>query len=336
MKAFVVTRYAENGARLVNMPEPTVGKHDVLVQVIAAGINPLDKMVRNGEFKQLIKYKKPFVLGHDVAGKVIEVGSKVKNFKIGDAIYSRPRDLGIGAFAEYISIHESDVALKPNNLSFVEAAAVPLVALASWQALVGRAQTKAGDKILIHAGAGGLGSTAVQLGKYLDADVATTVGTKNIELVKNLGANTVIDYTKDDFAKVLSDYDFVLDSVGGGNLEKSMQILKSGGLAISVVGPPDSNFAKQLGSPFPIGLYMKFLSRNARKQAKKLGVRYEFLFMKANGSQLDKLRQLYEEKKLVPVLDRVFSFDETLEALAYVEQGKAKSGKVVIQIAPEN
>lgn len=336
MKAYVVTRHTKDGLQPADIPEPEVGKHDVLVQVIAASVNPLDKMLRDGEFKQLLKYKKLFVLGHDVAGRIIKIGSKVKNYKIGDAIYSRPRDLRIGTFAEYIAIHESDIALKPSNLTFAEAAAVPLVALASWQALVERAQTKPGDKILIHAGAGGLGSTAVQLGHFLGAEVATTVSKNSENLAKELGANVVIDYTKEDFSKVLSDYDFVLDSVGGSNLEKSMQILKPGSLAVSVVGPPDSNFAKQLGLPLPIGLYMNFLSRKVRKQAKELGVRYEFLFMHASGLQLEELRKLYEEKKLLPVIDRVFSFNETLEALAYVEQGKAKSGKVVIQIAPEN
>lgn len=335
MKTFVVDEYGPSHLRAADMPEPEVGDHDVLVKVIAASINPLDKMVRNGEFKQLLKYKKPFMLGHDVAGKVTKIGRKVKNFKVGDAIYARPRDLHIGTFAEYIAIDESDVALKPKNLTFAEAAAVPLVALASWQALVDRAHIKAGDKVLIHAGAGGLGSTALQLARYLAADVATTVGKGNIELAEKLGANTVIDYTKDDFSKVLLDYDFVLDSVGGSNLEKSMHIVKPGGLVVSVVGPPDSNFAKQLGLPFPIGLYMNFLSRKIHKRAKQLGIRYEFLFMHASGSQLEELRKLYERDVLVPVIDSVFSFDETLDAMAYVEQGKAKAGKVIIQVAPE-
>ncbi len=336
MKSFLINEYGASGLQAAEIPKPEVGDHDVLVEVIAASINPLDKMVRNGEFKQLLKYKKPFVLGHDVAGRVVEVGSMVEGFKSGDAIYSRPRDLRIGTFAEYIAINESDVAHKPQNLTFVEAAAVPLVALASWQALVDRAHTMPGDKVLIHAGAGGLGSTAVQLARHLGADVATTVGPNNIELVKKLGANTIIDYTKDDFSKSLFGYDFVLDSVGGSNLEKSMHILKPGGLAISVVGPPESSFAKQLGAPSLVGLYMNFLSRNVRNQAKKLGIRYEFLFMHASGSQLEELRQLYEKEKLLPVIDRVFPFDETLEAMAYVEQGQAKSGKVVIQVAPED
>jgi len=336
MKAFTVTKYAADGFQLADIAEPVIGEHDVLVRVMAASVNPLDKMIRNGELKQLLKYKKPFVLGHDVAGIITEVGSKVNNFNIGDAVFSRPRDLHIGTFAEYIAINEADIATKPSNLTYTEAAAVPLVALASWQALVEHAHVKPGDKILIHAGAGGLGSTAVQLGHHLGARVATTVSTRNVALAKKLGASVVIDYTKDDFSTKLSNYDFVLDAVGGPNLEKSLKVLKPGGLVISVVGPPDSSFAKQLGAPLPIQLFMSLLSRKIRRQAKALGVKYQFLFMQANGAQLDILRKLYEKGELVPVIDRTFSFDETLDAMSYVEQGKAKSGKVVIEVSSDN
>jgi NADPH:quinone reductase-like Zn-dependent oxidoreductase len=336
MRAFIVTKYGKDGLQAADIPEPTLGKHDVLVKVIATSINPLDKMVRNGELKQLLKYKKPFTLGHDVAGIITKIGSSVQKFKVGDSIFSRPRDLQIGSFAEYIAINETDIAHKPSNLTFSETAAVPLVALASWQALVEQAHIKPGDKILIHAGAGGLGSTAIQLGRHLGAEVATTVSTRNIELVKKLGASIVIDYTKEDFSTKLSGYDFVLDSVGGSNLEKSLTILKPGGLAISVVGPPDANFAKQLGAPIPIGWFLHLLSRKIRKRAKALTVRYEFMFMKSSGSQLEKLRLLYEKGELQSVIDRVFPFDKTLDAIKYAEQGKAKSGKVVVQVAPEN
>jgi len=336
MKAFTVTKYGKDGLHAADIPKPTIGTDDVLVKVIATSINPLDKMVRNGEFKQLLKYKKPFTLGHDVVGVITEIGSSVQKFKVGDSVFSRPRDLRIGSFAEYIAINEADIALKPSNLTFSDAAAVPLVALASWQALVERAHIKPGDKILIHGGGGGLGSTAVQLAHHLGAKVATTVSTHNIELVKKLGANIVIDYTKEDFSTKLSDYDFVLDSVGGSNLEKSLTILKPGGLAISVVGPPDVDFAKQLGAPAPIGFYMHLLSHKIRKQAKALNVRYEFMFMKSSGSQLEKLRLLYEKGELQPVIDRIFPFDKTLDAINYVEQGKAKSGKVVVQVVPDN
>ncbi|MFF7163440.1 NADP-dependent oxidoreductase [Streptomyces sp. NPDC008086] len=336
MKAFVVEKYGKDGLRAAEVPEPTVGDRDVLVRVSAASINPLDKMVRNGEFKQLLKYKRPFALGHDVAGVVTRVGSAVHGFKVGDEVYARPRDLRVGGFAEFIAIDADDVAPKPASLSLDEAAAVPLVALAAWQILVERAHVKPGQKVLVHAGAGGLGSTVIQLAKHLGATVATTTNAKTEALVKDLGADLVVDYSKEDFSKVLSDYDLVLDSVGGANLEKSLTVLKPGGLAISVVGPPDAAFAKQLGAPAVMGLVMSTLSRKIRKRAKALGVRYEFLFMEANGSQLRKLTALYDSGKLRPVIDSTFPFDQTLEAMAYVEQGRTKAGKVVVSMVPAN
>jgi NADPH:quinone reductase-like Zn-dependent oxidoreductase len=335
MKAFVVERYGKDGLRLADVPEPEVRAGDVLVKVSAASINPLDKMVRNGEFKQLLKYKRPFVLGHDVAGVVTQVGSAVHGFKVGDEVYARPRDLRVGGFAEFIAIDVDDVAPKPASLSLEEAAAVPLVALAAWQVLVERAHVKPGQKVLVHAGAGGLGSTVIQLAKHLGATVATTANTRSEELVRSLGADVVVDYTKEDFSKVLSGYDLVLDAVGGANLEKSLTVLKPGGLAVSVVGPPDAAFAKQLGAPGVLGLVMNTLSRKIRKQAKALGVRYEFLFMQASGSQLRKLGALYDSGKLRPVIDSTFPFDQTLEAMAYVEQGRTKAGKVVVSMAPD-
>ncbi|MFF7072072.1 NADP-dependent oxidoreductase [Streptomyces pseudovenezuelae] len=335
MKAFVVEKYGKDGVSAADVPEPAVGDRDVLVRVSATSINPLDKMVRNGEFKQLLKYKAPFVLGHDVAGVVTRVGSAVRDFKAGDEVFARPRDLRIGGFAEFIAIDQDDVAPKPESLTLEEAAAVPLVALAAWQILVDRARVKPGQKVLIHAGAGGLGSTVIQLAKHLGATVATTANSRSEELVKSLGADVVIDYTKEDFSKVLSGYDVVLDSLGGANLEKSLTVLKPGGLAVGVAGPPDAGFAKQLGAPSFMGVVMNLLSRKIRKQAKKLGVRYQFFFMQANGSQLRKLGALYDGGQLRPVIDRVFPFDRTLEAMAHVEQGRTKAGKVVVSMASD-
>ena len=242
----------------------------------AASINPLDKMVRNGEFKRLLKYRTPFVLGHDVAGVVTRVGSGVRDFQVGDEVYARPRDLRIGTFAEYIAIDQDDVAPKPASLTLHEAAAVPLVSLAAWQALVDRAHVQPGQKVLVHAGSGGLGSTVIQLAKHLGATVATTARGENAELVRSLGADVVVDYTKEDFAEVLSGYDVVLDSLGGENLEKSLTVLKPGGQAIGVAGPPDPGFAKQLGAPKFIGVAMGLLSRKdpqAGPQARRRATR---------------------------------------------------------------
>jgi NADPH:quinone reductase-like Zn-dependent oxidoreductase len=332
MKAFVVERYGKDGLRAADVPEPEVGDGDVLVKVGAASVNPLDKMVRNGEFKRLLKYQPPFVLGHDVAGVVTRVGSAVRDFQLGDEVYARPRDLRIGTFAEYIAIDHDDLAPKPATLTLTEAAAVPLVSLAAWQALVERARVEPGQKVLVHAGSGGLGSTVIQLTKHLGATAATTASAENAELVRSLGADVVVDYKKEDFAEVISGYDVVLDSLGGKNLEKSLTVLKPGGRAIGVAGPPDPGFAKQLGAPRFMGIAMGLLSRKIRKQARKLGVSYSFLFMQANGLQLRELAALYDAGRLRPVIDKTFPFDQTLEALAYVEQGRA-NGKVVITLA---
>jgi len=328
MKAFVVTHYGPDGLRAADVPAPNVGPRDVLVDVRAASINPLDKMVRNGEFKRLLRYKRPFTLGHDLSGVITKVGADVRDFKVGDEIYARPRDLRIGAFAEQIAIDADDIALKPASLSFAEAAAVPLVALAAWQALVELAKVQPGQKVLVHAGAGGLGSTAIQVAKHLGAYVATTASTKDVAKVRALGADEVIDYTAQDFADVLSGYDVVLDSLGLASLEKSLTVLRPGGLAISVVGPPDPAFADQLRQPL-LKPVMAVLSRKIRRQARKLGVRYSFLFMRASGPQLATLAALYDAGTLRPVVDRTFPLAETLDAMAYVEQGKAK-GKIVL------
>ncbi len=331
MRAFVVGRYGKDGLRSAVVPRPTVGDRDVLVRVSAASVNPLDRMVRNGEFKQLLRYKKPFVLGHEVAGVVTQVGRAVRGFKVGDEVYARPRDLRIGTFAEYIAIDQDDVALKPGSLTLHEAAALPLVALAAWQTLVDLAQVTPNQRVLVHAGAGGLGSTVIQLAKYLGAYVATTAHNNDLDRVRGLGADEVVDYTTTDFVDVLSGYDVVLDSLGGASLAKSLTVLKPGGLAISVVGPPDAAFARQLGQPL-LRPVMALMSAKVRRQAHKLGVRYAFFFMQANGAQLRNLAGLYDAGHLRPVLDRrSFRFDQTLEALAYVERGKA-SGKVVITL----
>jgi NADPH:quinone reductase-like Zn-dependent oxidoreductase len=205
---------------------------------------------------RLIKYKPPFVLGHDLAGVVTEVGAEVRDFQVGDQVYARPRDLRIGTFAEYFAIDQDDVAPKPTSLTLPEAAAVPLVALAAWQILVDRGHLQQGQKVLVHAGAGGLGSPVIQLAKHLGAFVATTTNTATTDLVRNLGADIVIDYTQQDFSQTLSGYDLVIDSLGGQNLKKSLTVLKPHGLAIGVAGPPDAGFAKQLGAPAFLGVVM--------------------------------------------------------------------------------
>ncbi len=331
MKAFVLDRYGKSGnVRIGNMPDPTLRDDDVLVQVRAASVNPLDSKIRDGEFKLLLKYRLPLILGHDLAGVVVRVGSRVRHFKPGDEVYARPADYRIGAFAEYIAVSEGDLAIKPKNLSMEEAASIPLVALTAWQALIERAKVKKGQKVLIHAGAGGVGTFAIQLAKHLGATVATTTSTANVDWVKRLGADIVIDYKKEDFATRLSGYDLVLNSLDAKTLSKSVRVLRPGGHLISISGPPDPAFAKALGSSF-LGIVMGLLSRRIRKEAAAHGADYSFLFMRASGSQLREITSLIESGVIRPVVDRIFPFPATAEAMAYVETGRAK-GKVVVQM----
>ncbi|MER9183171.1 NADP-dependent oxidoreductase [Mesorhizobium sp. M0482] len=332
MKAFVVDKYNKKGIlRLAEMPEPELQDSDVLVEVHAAGVNLLDSKIRTGEFKLILPYRRPFILGHDVAGKVVRVGSKVRKFKAGDDVYARPRDGRIGTFAEFIAVNEADVALKPENLSMEEAASIPLVGLTAWQTLIERANLKKGQKVFIQAGSGGVGTFAIQLAKHLGATVATTASAASADLVKSLGADVVVDYRKDDFEKVLSGYDVVLNSQDAKTLEKSLSVLKPGGKLISISGPPDAEFAREKGLNLMLRLALRFLSRGIRAKAKRRGVQFSFLFMWAQGDQLSKITALIEAGAIRPVVDRVFPFEATNDALAYVETGRAK-GKVVIKV----
>ena len=332
MKAMILDRYGKKGRmRLGELPEPKLDENEVLVQVHAAGVNPLDALIKSGEFQMFLPYRFPLVLGHDVAGIVVRVGKRVKKFKPGDKVYSRPDDFRIGAFAELIAIKEDSLAFKPKSLSMEEAASIPLVGLAAWQALVEAAKLKKGQKIFIQAGSGGVGITAIQLAKHLGAFVATTTSTANVEWVKRLGADIVIDYKKDDFEKILHGYDVVLNSQDGKTLEKSLSVLKSGGKLISISGPPTPEFADAIKAPWFVKQVMRFLSAGIRSKAKRLGVNYSFLFMKANGGQLHQITELIDSGAIHTVVDRVFSFESTQEALDYVETGRAK-GKVVVKI----
>ncbi|MFH6568347.1 NADP-dependent oxidoreductase [Pseudomonas kulmbachensis] len=332
MKAFIIDRYGKNvSGRIGEMPEPAVQDDDVLVQVHAAGVNALDVKIRSGEFKMILPYKLPLVLGNDVAGTVIKVGAQVSRFKPGDEVYARPDQNRIGTFAEFIAIKQSSVARKPLSLSMEEAASVPLVALTAWQVLVETAKLKPGQKVLIHAGSGGVGSVAIQLAKHLGAYVATTTSTANVAWVKALGADVVIDYKQQDFANELRDYDVVLNSLGKRELSKSLSVLKPGGQLISISGPPTPEFAVDQGLSWPLKQVLGLLSRSIRKQAGQRGIRYSFVFMRADGQQLNEITTLIESGAITPVVEQVFAFEETAAALAYVESGRAK-GKLVVRM----
>ncbi|MGZ3820793.1 MAG: NADP-dependent oxidoreductase, partial [Mucilaginibacter sp.] len=319
MRAFIVKRYGKKEKlHLAELPEPDVKENEVLVQIHSAGVNLLDSLIRNGDFKLFLPYKPPFVNGHDVAGVVTKVGSKVSKFKIGDEVYSRVGDYRTGTFAEYIAVNEVDLALKPKNLTMDEAGSIPLVGLTAWQALVEIGNVKKGQKVFIQAGSGGVGTFAIQLAKYLGAYVATTTSSANIDLVKKLGADLIIDYQTEDFETKLKDYDLVIHSIRGTKiLEKSLRILKPGGQLITLVGPPTPEFAAEIGLSWYLKLVTKLLSSNAKKKAKKLNTRFRFLFMRAEGSQLAKITSLIEAGVIKPVIDKLFAFEQTNEAMTY-------------------
>lgn len=332
MKAFILERYGKKRAlRLADMPEPELRDDEALVQVHAVSVNQLDAKIRDGAFKLILPYRLSLILGHDVAGVVVKVGSRVRQFKPGDEVYARADDFRIGTFAEFVPVKEASLALKPTGLTMEEAASIPLVGLTAWQALVEMAQLKKGQKVFIQAGSGGVGTFAIQLAKHLGATVATTTSTANVALVKSLGADVVIDYKTQDFEDVLHDYDVVLHSQDGKTLEKSLRVLKRGGQLISISGPPDPAFGKAIAAPWFVQLVLRLLSAGTRRKARGLGVGYAFLFMKANGAQLREITRLIEAGAVRSVVDRVFPFEQTNEALAYVDSGRAK-GKVVIKV----
>ncbi|MBO3731536.1 NADP-dependent oxidoreductase [Glycomyces niveus] len=328
MKAFVVSKY-KDPLELAEVPEPVVGERDVLVQVGAAGLNPLDEKIRIGELKTILPYQLPLVLGNDVAGTVIGVGSKVRGFDLGDQVYARPDKDRIGTFAERIAVAEDDLALTPRSVTMEEAGSLPLVALTAWQALVEKGNLRAGQQVLVHAGAGGVGSIAIQLAKHLGAQVATTASAANADFVRELGADIVIDYRAQDFEELLGGYDLVLDSLGGENLEKSLRVLRPGGKAISIAGPPDAATARELGANPVVRLAVTAMSAGIRRRAKKLGVTYEFLFMRASGAQLSEITALIDSGAIRPIVGKTASFDRLPEALEALERGGIR-GKAVI------
>ncbi len=331
MKAFFIERYGKHSGRFAELPDPQVGPNDVLVQVHATSVNLLDSKIRKGEFKLILPYSFPLVLGNDLAGVVVRTGAGVRHFKPGDEVYARPPQERIGTFAELICVKEDSLALKPKNISMEEAASIPLIALTAWQVLVETARVKKGQKVLIHAGSGGVGTIAIQLAKHLGAFVATTTSTSNVQWVKELGADVVIDYKQQSFESELHDYDVVLNSLGADVLDKSLKVLKPGGQLISISGPPTPLFADEQKLSWGLKQIMRLLSYGIRRKARQFDVSYAFVFMQANGAQLREISTLIESGAIKPVIDRSFPFESAAEALSYVEQGRSK-GKVVIKV----
>ncbi|AOM06607.1 MULTISPECIES: NADP-dependent oxidoreductase [Bacillus] len=331
MKAMIIDRYGKVPMRMAEVPTPEINEYEVLAEIHAASINPIDFKIRDGKVKMLLKYEMPLILGNDFSGVITKVGSKVTRFKVGDEIYARPRKNKIGTFAEYIAIHEDDIALKPKNLSFEEAASIPLVGLTSYQALHDIMQLQKGQKILIHAGSGGVGTFAIQLAKIMGATVTTTASEAGANLVTSLGADEIINYKTEKFEDILKNYDAVFDTIGGATLEKSFNIIKSGGNIVSVSGMPNARFGKEFGSGFFKTLLFSLASKKLTALEKKHNAQYSFLFMKPSGDQLRTIANYIEAGKIKPVIDRVFPFEDAQKAMEYSESGRAK-GKIIVKI----
>lgn len=332
MKALTFKRYGKSPEiGFSEVPRPTLKPDELLVQVHAASVNPIDNMIPTGLFKAVLKFQLPATLGSDLAGVVTEVGSRVTRFKPGDAVFASIFDQGRGSLAEFAVVPESAAALKPANLDFVQAASIPMVGLTSWQALKERMDLGAGQKVFIPAGSGGIGTFAIQLAKWLGAKVGTTTSAGNVELVRSLGADEVVDYKQQEFDTVLRGYDAVLGAARGDVLEKAVGILKPGGKIVSLVGPLDAAFARTRGLNFLLTAVFALMSHKIKRLAGKQGIDYAFLFVRPDGEQLARIGELLQTQRIRPVIDRVFPFEQAREALDYLALGRAK-GKVVVQM----
>ncbi len=332
MKALTFKRYGKSpDIGFADVPRPTLKADELLVQVHAASVNPVDNMIVTGIFKPVLHFDLPATMGSDLAGVVVEVGSGVTSFKPGDAIFANIFDLGTGAIAEFAVVPERLAAMKPANLDFVQAASIPMVGLTSWQALKERANLRAGQKVFIPAGSGGIGTFAIQLAKLLGAKVGTTTSTGNVDLVRSLGADEVVDYKKQAFENVLQGYDAVLGTLRGDEIEKSLAILKPGGTVVSLVGPLDAAFARARRLNFVLKFVFGLMSRKIMCLAKKRDVTYSFLFARPDGAQLGEIGKLLETERIRPVIDKVFPFEQAREALEHLAQGRSR-GKVVIKM----
>jgi NADPH:quinone reductase-like Zn-dependent oxidoreductase len=332
MKALTFKRYGKSpDIGFSEVPVPTLEPDEMLVEVHAVGLNPVDNMITTGIFKPVLKFQLPATIGSDLAGVVRQVGNRVTRFRPGDAVFANIFDRGTGTIAEFAVVPEHLAAPKPSNLDFVQAASIPMAGLTAWQALKERANLRAGQKVFIPAGSGGVGTFAIQLAKQLGAAVGTSTSTGNVELVLSLGADEVVDYTKQSFEHVLRDYDAVLGTVRGDALEKSVEILKPRGTLVSLVGPLDAAFARARGLNFVLRLVFGLMSRRIMRLASKQQVTYSFLFMRPDGEQLAEIGELLKSERIRPVIDRTFPFEHAKEALEYLAQGRAK-GKVVVQV----
>lgn len=332
MKALTFQRYGKSpDIGFTTVPTPTLQPDELLVRIHAVGLNPIDNAIPSGKFKPVLAFKLPATMGSDLAGVVTAVGSRVTRFKPGDEVFASLFDLGKGSLAEFAAVPESAAALKPSNLNFVQAASIPMVGLTVWQALKERINLRHGQKVFIPAGSGGIGTFAIQLAKHLGAKVGTNTSTPNVPLVSQLGADEVVDYKKQNFEDVLRGYDAVLGTIPGDTIEKSIAILKPGGKIVSLVGPLDAAFARAKKLNFVLTFVFGLMGRKITRLAQKRDVGYSFLFVRPDGHQLGQIAEILNNGGIQPVVDKVFPFEQAMDALAYLGQGRAK-GKVVVSL----
>lgn len=333
MRAIVIHRFG--GADLVveeELPRPEPRPDDLLVAVRAASVNPVDFKIREGALKRLIPYRFPLTLGNDLSGEVVAVGARVDRFKPGDAIFALAEKERIGTFAEYALVRQGAAALKPASLSHEAAASIPLVGLVAWQAMIEVGRLSAGQRMLVHAGSGGVGTFAIQLAKHLGVFVATTASERNRALCERLGADPVIDYKTTRFESVLRDLDLVFDTQGDATLERSFAVVRRGGIVVTIGGKPDAKLAREWGLNPLLGLALRFMMRKVTRLARQSDAHFAYLFVHPSGEQLAQIAELLEQRIILPVLDRTFALAEAKQALAYVESGRAV-GKVVLRVS---
>jgi NADPH:quinone reductase-like Zn-dependent oxidoreductase len=334
MRAYVLKHYGgPEGSRLMDVPAPTPRSRDILVEVRAAGLNPVDFKFRQGKLRALLRPKLPLVLGNELAGEVIFVGSYVKRFRLGDRVFARVAKDRAGAFAEQACIDEDDAAHMPRNLDFTAAAGVPLAGLTALQALRDELGVRPGQKVFISGGAGGVGTFAIQIAKWLGAHVTTTASKRGEALVRSLGCDEVIDYTAQDISKTGGGFDAGFDLIGGKTLEQMFYIMKPGTKIVSIAAVPEPQTAiKDLGGGRALSALFWIISYGVRSRARRAGITYRYLFMHPSGSDLAQLAELIEQGKLKVIVDKTYPFANISEALAYVENGRAK-GKVVVTMS---
>jgi NADPH:quinone reductase-like Zn-dependent oxidoreductase len=309
MKAVIIHEYGgPEVLKLEDVPRPEPKENEVLVRVIAAGVNPVDALIRSGKYAKFFGTTLPLIPGYDIAGIVEKAGAKITKLKIGDGVYGYV--LWGGGYAEYAVATEGEATGKPKSLTYVEAGSVPLVALTAWQALIDVAKLSAGQTVLIHGASGGVGSMAIQIAKARGARVIATASTSNQDLLKQLGADVAIDYTKTKFEDVAKDVDVVLDSVGKDTLARSYGVLKNGGFIATLVAAPD------------------------QAELDKHGIRGASISVKPNADELAEITKLIEAKKIKPVVSQVLPLTEAVKAQEQAATHHTR-GKIVLKIADE-